>query len=146
MPSRKDLANAVRALSMDAVQKANSGHPGAPMGMADIAEVLWNDHMVHNPANPKWSNRDRFYRGSYNGWFRYLVDVTDDPSAALDIGSVPVVVLEMAPGNYQGTVVAFTDLPVVSGSVVLRITPWPPLGIDIYNLTDHRDNGWWEGD
>ena len=50
MSSRRELANAVRALSMDAVQKANSGHPGAPMGMADIAEVLWNDHMKHNPA------------------------------------------------------------------------------------------------
>jgi transketolase len=50
MSSRRELANAVRALSMDAVQKANSGHPGAPMGMADIAEVLWNDHMKHNPG------------------------------------------------------------------------------------------------
>ncbi|RUM84036.1 MAG: hypothetical protein DSZ19_04190, partial [Candidatus Thioglobus sp.] len=49
MPSRRDLANAIRALSMDAVQKANSGHPGAPMGMADIAEVLWNEHMKYNP-------------------------------------------------------------------------------------------------
>ena len=58
MSSRKDLANAIRALSMDAVQKANSGHPGAPMGMADIAEVLWNDYLVHNPADPKWANRD----------------------------------------------------------------------------------------
>ncbi len=60
MPSRRELANAVRALSMDAVQKANSGHPGAPMGMADIAEVLWNDHLKHNPANPGWWDRDRF--------------------------------------------------------------------------------------
>lgn len=60
MPSRKQLANAIRALSMDAVQKANSGHPGAPMGMADIAEALWNDFMRHNPANPNWFNRDRF--------------------------------------------------------------------------------------
>ena len=60
MSNRKQLANAVRALSMDAVQKANSGHPGAPMGMADIAEVLWNDFHKHNPANPGWSNRDRF--------------------------------------------------------------------------------------
>ncbi len=57
---RTDLANAIRALSMDAVQKANSGHPGAPMGMADIAEVLWNDYLRHNPANPRWPNRDRF--------------------------------------------------------------------------------------
>jgi len=60
MTSRRELANAVRALSMDAVQQANSGHPGAPMGMADIAEVLWNDFMAHNPANPQWVNRDRF--------------------------------------------------------------------------------------
>ena len=52
VPGRRDLANAIRALSMDAVQKANSGHPGAPMGMADIAEVLWNDFMKHNPSNP----------------------------------------------------------------------------------------------
>ncbi|WKW43682.1 transketolase [Kosakonia cowanii] len=58
--SRKELANAIRALSMDAVQKANSGHPGAPMGMADIAEVLWNDFLQHNPADPTWYNRDRF--------------------------------------------------------------------------------------
>jgi len=60
MSSRKDLANAIRALSMDAVEKANSGHPGAPMGMADIAEVLWNDFLIHNPGNPHWHNRDRF--------------------------------------------------------------------------------------
>ncbi len=67
MPSRKDLANAVRALSMDAVQKAKSGHPGAPMGMADIAEVLWNDFMHHNPANPEWVNRDRFVLSNGHG-------------------------------------------------------------------------------
>ncbi len=60
MSSRRNLANAIRALSMDAIQKANSGHPGAPMGMADIAEVLWNDHMRYNPANSNWSDRDRF--------------------------------------------------------------------------------------
>ncbi|MGB5165956.1 MAG: transketolase [Woeseiaceae bacterium] len=59
-PARRDLANAIRALSMDAVQAANSGHPGAPMGMADIAEVLWRDYLRHNPANPRWANRDRF--------------------------------------------------------------------------------------
>ncbi len=58
--SRRELANAIRALSMDAVQKANSGHPGAPMGMADIAEVLWNDFLKHNPQNPDWVDRDRF--------------------------------------------------------------------------------------
>ncbi|MCF6257958.1 MAG: transketolase [Gammaproteobacteria bacterium] len=67
MSNRKNLANAVRALSMDAVQKANSGHPGAPMGMADIAEVLWNDHMTHNPANPDWPNRDRFVLSNGHG-------------------------------------------------------------------------------
>ena len=67
MPSRRDLANAIRALSMDAVQKANSGHPGAPMGMADIAEVLWNDHLKHNPSNPKWADRDRFVLSNGHG-------------------------------------------------------------------------------
>ena len=67
MASRRELANAIRALSMDAVQKANSGHPGAPMGMADIAEVLWNDSMNHNPANPNWSNRDRFILSNGHG-------------------------------------------------------------------------------
>ena len=64
---RTELANAIRALSMDAVQKANSGHPGAPMGMADIAEVLWNDYLVHNPANPHWPNRDRFVLSNGHG-------------------------------------------------------------------------------
>jgi len=67
MPSRRELANAIRALSMDAVQKANSGHPGMPMGMADIAEVLWNDHLKHNPANPKWWDRDRFILSNGHG-------------------------------------------------------------------------------
>ncbi|MGA1562105.1 MAG: transketolase [Gammaproteobacteria bacterium] len=67
MASRKDLANAIRALSMDAVQKANSGHPGAPMGMADIAEVLWNDHMKYNPTNSKWADRDRFVLSNGHG-------------------------------------------------------------------------------
>ena len=67
MSSRKDLANAIRALSMDAVQKANSGHPGAPMGMADIAEVLWNDFMRHNPSNPDWADRDRFVLSNGHG-------------------------------------------------------------------------------
>ncbi|APX94637.1 transketolase [Halomonas sp. 1513] len=67
MPSRFELANAIRALSMDAVQKAKSGHPGAPMGMADIAEVLWNDHLSHNPANPHWANRDRFVLSNGHG-------------------------------------------------------------------------------
>ena len=67
MPSRKELANAIRALAMDAVQKANSGHPGAPMGMADIAEVLWNDFMRHNPKNPDWWDRDRFIMSNGHG-------------------------------------------------------------------------------
>jgi len=67
MPTRKELANAIRALSMDAVQKAKSGHPGAPMGMADIAEVLWNGHLKHNPGNPKWFDRDRFILSNGHG-------------------------------------------------------------------------------
>lgn len=67
MPSRIELANAIRALSMDAVQKANSGHPGAPMGMADIAEVLWNDYLRHNPTNTQWSDRDRFVLSNGHG-------------------------------------------------------------------------------
>ncbi|MBS4098670.1 MAG: transketolase [Sulfuricella sp.] len=67
MATRKDLANAIRALSMDAVQKANSGHPGAPMGMAEIAEVVWNHHLRHNPANPKWFDRDRFVQSNGHG-------------------------------------------------------------------------------
>lgn len=67
MLSRHELANAIRALSMDAVQRANSGHPGAPMGMADIAEVLWNDFLKHNPANPNWDNRDRFIMSNGHG-------------------------------------------------------------------------------
>ena len=67
MASRRELANAIRALSMDAVQKAKSGHPGAPMGMADIAEVLWNDYLKHNPSNPKWTDRDRFVLSNGHG-------------------------------------------------------------------------------
>jgi transketolase len=67
MSSRLELANAIRALAMDAVQQANSGHPGMPMGMADIAEVLWNGHLRHNPANPQWPNRDRFVVSNGHG-------------------------------------------------------------------------------
>jgi transketolase len=67
MTTRRELANAVRALAMDAVQQANSGHPGMPMGMADIAEVLWNDFLKHNPGNPKWFNRDRFVLSNGHG-------------------------------------------------------------------------------
>ena len=67
MPTRRELANAIRVLSMDAIQKAKSGHPGAPMGMADIAEVLWNDFLKHNPANPHWPDRDRFVLSNGHG-------------------------------------------------------------------------------
>lgn len=67
MPTRRELANAVRALSMDAVQRANSGHPGMPMGMADIAEVLWNDFLKHDPSDPNWSDRDRFVLSNGHG-------------------------------------------------------------------------------
>ncbi|WP_028694873.1 transketolase [Pseudomonas cremoricolorata] len=67
MPSRRERANAIRALSMDAVQKANSGHPGAPMGMADIAEVLWRDYLKHNPSNPHFADRDRFVLSNGHG-------------------------------------------------------------------------------
>ncbi|BDX05818.1 transketolase [Planctobacterium marinum] len=67
MPTRRELANAIRALSMDAVQQAKSGHPGAPMGMADIAQVLWGDYLQHNPANPDWANRDRFVLSNGHG-------------------------------------------------------------------------------
>lgn len=66
-PQRRDLANAIRALSMDAVQAANSGHPGMPMGMADLAEVLWNDYLKHNPGNPQWVDRDRFVLSNGHG-------------------------------------------------------------------------------
>jgi transketolase len=67
MPSRREVANAIRALSMDAVQRANSGHPGMPMGMADIAEVLWRDFLKHNPGNPRWADRDRFVLSNGHG-------------------------------------------------------------------------------
>ena len=64
---KKKLADCIRVLSADAVQQANSGHPGMPMGMADIAEVLWNDHLKHNPSNPKWADRDRFVLSNGHG-------------------------------------------------------------------------------
>ncbi|HIO93283.1 MAG TPA: transketolase, partial [Leucothrix mucor] len=67
MSDRSQLANAIRALTMDAVQIPNSGHPGAPMGMADIAEVLYNDFMKHNPTNPNWADRDRFIMSNGHG-------------------------------------------------------------------------------
>ena len=67
MTTRRELANAIRALSMDAVQRANSGHPGMPMGMADIAQVLWADFLRHNPAKPRWADRDRFVLSNGHG-------------------------------------------------------------------------------
>jgi len=67
MSSRAELANAIRALAMDAVQQAKSGHPGMPMGMAEIAEALWNDHLRHNPGDPQWANRDRFVLSNGHG-------------------------------------------------------------------------------
>ena len=67
MPESIELANAIRVLSMDAVEKAECGHPGMPMGMADIAEVLWRNHLKHNPSNPKWVNRDRFVLSNGHG-------------------------------------------------------------------------------
>src|SRR3546814_10547183 len=67
MTTRRELANAVRALAMDAVEAAKSGHPGMPMGMADLAEVLWNDFLKFNPVNPKWFNRDRFVLSNGHG-------------------------------------------------------------------------------
>ncbi|HRN59090.1 MAG TPA: transketolase, partial [Chiayiivirga sp.] len=66
-PRRRDLANAIRFLAADAVQAANSGHPGMPMGMADMAQVLWGDFLSHNPANPAWPNRDRFVLSNGHG-------------------------------------------------------------------------------
>ncbi len=67
MTTRRELANAIRALSMDAVQRANSGHPGMPMGMADIAQALWGEFLRHNPANPQWPDRDRFVLSNGHG-------------------------------------------------------------------------------
>ena len=87
MPTRRQLANAIRALSMDAVQKANSGHPGMPMGMADIAQVLWADHLKHNPGNPLWPDRDRFVLSNGHGSMLIysLLHLTGYP---LDIGQL----------------------------------------------------------
>ena len=67
MPEKRHLANAIRALSMDAVQRANSGHPGAPLGMADIGQVLWSEYLKHNPADPAWPDRDRFVLSNGHG-------------------------------------------------------------------------------
>jgi transketolase len=89
MPNRRQLANAIRALSMDAVQKANSGHPGMPMGMADIAQVLWGDHLRHNPAHPQWADRDRFVLSNGHGSMLLysLLHLTGYPLTAGDLAS-----------------------------------------------------------
>ena len=89
MPTRRQLANAIRALSMDAVQKANSGHPGMPMGMADIAQVLWADHLQHNPANPLWPDRDRFVLSNGHGSMLLysLLHLTGYPLSLQDIAN-----------------------------------------------------------
>jgi len=89
MPTRRQLANAIRALSMDAVQKANSGHPGMPMGMADIAQVLWNDHLKHNPGNPQWADRDRFVLSNGHGSMLLysLLHLTGYPLTLEDLGN-----------------------------------------------------------
>jgi transketolase len=83
-PVRNDLANVLRALAMDAVQQANSGHPGMPMGMAEIALALWNRQLRHNPADPKWPNRDRFVLSR-----RPLGDSSDPPPPRSDRASYP---------------------------------------------------------
>ncbi|HJY36261.1 MAG TPA: thiamine pyrophosphate-dependent enzyme, partial [Steroidobacteraceae bacterium] len=84
---RRQLANAIRALAMDAVQKANSGHPGMPMGMADIAQVLWGDHLRHNPGNPQWPERDRFVISNGHGSMLLyaLLNLTGYPLTIEDI-------------------------------------------------------------
>jgi len=89
MPTRRQLANAIRALSMDAVQKANSGHPGMPMGMADIAQVLWADHLKHNPGNPQWADRDRFVLSNGHGSMLLysLLHLTGYPLTLEDLGN-----------------------------------------------------------
>jgi transketolase len=87
MTTRRELANAVRALAMDAVEAAKSGHPGMPMGMADLAEVLWNDFLQFNPANPKWFNRDRFVLS--NGHASMLQYAETLPPAAFEDGRPP---------------------------------------------------------
>ncbi len=93
MPTRRQLANAIRALSMDAVQKANSGHPGMPMGMADIAQVLWTDHLKHNPGNPEWADRDRFVLSNGHGSMLLysLLHLTGYPLTIDDLAQLPAV-------------------------------------------------------
>jgi transketolase len=89
MPTRRQLANAIRALSMDAVQKANSGHPGMPMGMADIAQVLWGDHLRHDPGQPQWADRDRFVLSNGHGSMLLysLLHLTGYPLKAEDLAN-----------------------------------------------------------
>lgn len=78
MNAQLSLANAIRVLAMDGIQAANSGHPGAPMGMAEIAVALWNRHLKHNPADPKWPNRDRFVLSNGHGSMLPLCTVALD--------------------------------------------------------------------
>ena len=73
---RKDMANAIRALSMDAIDKAKSGHPGMPLGMSDIAQVLWSEHLRHSPKNPNWFNRDRFVLSNGHGSMYFIAYFT----------------------------------------------------------------------
>ena len=87
MTMRRELANCIRALSMDAVQRANSGHPGMPMGMADIAQALWCDFLKHNPGNPQWPDRDRFLLSNGHGSMLLysLLHLTGYPLTLADI-------------------------------------------------------------
>jgi transketolase len=91
MTTRRELANAIRALAMDAVQRANSGHPGMPMGMADIAQVLWSDFMRYNPANPLWVDRDRFVLSNGHGSMLLysVLHLTGYPFTIEDLKRVP---------------------------------------------------------
>mgnify|MGYP002682217218 CR=1 FL=1 len=89
MANSQQMANAIRALAMDAVQQANSGHPGMPMGMADIAQVLWTDHLKHNPGNPEWADRDRFVLSNGHGSMLLysVLHLTGYPLAIDDLAS-----------------------------------------------------------
>ena len=133
MPSRRERANAIRALSMDAVQKANSGHPGAPMGMADIAEVLWRDYLKHNPQNPNFADRDRVVLS--NGM---LLDLGRDPGAdAPDPHGLPgalpfaariqrfVQAWPAVAGRLEGRTITQADLRYPNG-FALALAPLPP--------------------
>ena len=126
MATRRELANAIRFLSMDAVQKAKSGHPGAPMGMADIAEVLWRDFLSHNPNNPKWVNRDRFVLSNGHGSMLIysLLHLTgydlsiDDLKRRVTLNMVMHRVSKQPPVHWDKV------LPTLSGWRLLK-KPWP---------------------